>query len=87
MPRVVWASFMACGLFAGSSTGKNINLHQPRFMAVVFISHVLQEVLAVADRVVVLRKGVKVGDLATEEADVDLIVKLMVGTEEVGCAR
>lgn len=56
-------------------------------VAVVFISHVLQEVLAVADRVVVLRKGVKVGDLATEEADIELIVKLMVGTEEVGCAR
>jgi len=56
-------------------------------VAVVFISHVLQEVLAVTDRVVVLRKGVKVGDLATEEADIDLVVKLMVGTEEVGCAR
>ncbi len=56
-------------------------------VAVVFISHVLQEVLSVTDRIVVLRKGVKVGDLPTSEADIDLIVKLMVGTGEVNHGR
>lgn len=48
-------------------------------VAVVFISHTLQHVLEVADRIVVLRKGRKVGDLPTEEADLERIVKLIVG--------
>jgi len=49
-------------------------------ISVIFISHVLQEVFEVADRVVVLRRGKKVGDLITEETDKDEIVKLMVGS-------
>jgi len=49
-------------------------------ISVVFISHVLQEVFEVADRVVILRRGKKVGDLMTEETDKDEVVKLMVGS-------
>ena len=56
-----------------------------RGVAVVFISHVLPEVLGVTDRIVVLRRGEKVGDLPTSNADQDLIVKLMIGTEVIGC--
>jgi len=56
-----------------------------RNVAVVFVSHVLPEVLGVTDRIVVLRRGEKVGDLLTKEADQDLLVKLMIGTEVVGC--
>lgn len=55
-------------------------------VAVVFISHVLPEILAVTDRIVVLRRGQKVGDLMTRDSDQDLVVKLMIGTEVVGCA-
>lgn len=54
-------------------------------VAVVFISHVLPEILSVTDRIVVLRRGQKVGDLPTDDADQDLIVKLMIGSEVVGC--
>ena len=54
-------------------------------VAVVFISHVLPEVLSVTDRIVVLRRGKKVGDVRTSDADQDLIVKLMIGSEVVGC--
>ena len=54
-------------------------------VAVVFISHVLPEVLTVTDRIVVLRRGRKVGDVRTSDADQDLIVKLMIGSEVVGC--
>ena len=54
-------------------------------VAVVFISHVLPEILSVTDRIVVLRRGQKVGDLPTNEADQDLIVKLMIGSEVIGC--
>jgi simple sugar transport system ATP-binding protein len=54
-------------------------------VAVVFITHVLPEVLHVTDRIVVLRRGQKVGDLPTCDADQDLLVKLMIGTEVIGC--
>ena len=52
-----------------------------RNIAVVFISHTLQEVFSVADRIVVLRKGEKVGDFPTPELTIDEAVKLMVGGE------
>lgn len=51
-----------------------------RGISVVFISHVLQEVFEVADRMVILRRGKKVGDMPTDETDKDEVVKLMVGT-------
>lgn len=51
-----------------------------RGITVVFISHVLQEVFEIADRIVILRRGKKVGDMTTEETDKDEVVKLMVGT-------
>ena len=54
-------------------------------VAVVFISHVLPEILSVTDRIVVLRRGQKVRDLPTDDADQDLIVKLMIGSEVAGC--
>ncbi len=56
-----------------------------RGVAVVFISHVLPEILGVTDRIVVLRRGQKVGDLATGEADQNLVVRLMIGSEVMGC--
>ncbi len=52
-----------------------------RDIGVVFISHTLQEVFAVADRIVILRKGEKVGDLPADELTIDEAVKFMVGGE------
>ncbi|MGY4707591.1 ATP-binding cassette domain-containing protein [Candidatus Bipolaricaulota sp. J31] len=52
-----------------------------RNIGIVFISHTLQDVFAVADRIVILRKGEKVGDLPAEELTIDEAVKLMVGGE------
>jgi simple sugar transport system ATP-binding protein len=46
---------------------------------VLIISHNLQDVFAVADRIVVLRRGRKVGDLITSETTTDEVVGLMVG--------
>jgi len=48
-------------------------------MAVVIISHNLDEVIAVADRCVVLRQGQMVGEVAAEEANREKIVSLIVG--------
>jgi len=46
---------------------------------VIFISHNLQDIFAVADRIVVLRRGVKAGERRPMETDADEIVRLMVG--------
>ena len=48
-------------------------------VAIIFISHNLQDIMAVADRILVLRRGRKVGELARTEATGDEIVRLMVG--------
>jgi len=50
-------------------------------MAVIFITHKLQEVMAVADRIVVLRKGKVVGRLRREEATIPQLARMMVGRE------
>jgi ribose transport system ATP-binding protein len=50
-------------------------------LAIVYISHFLEEVKAVSDRITVLRDGKTVGDGATNELSVDRIVALMVGRE------
>jgi general nucleoside transport system ATP-binding protein len=49
--------------------------------AVVFISHKLNEVLDVADRVTVLRRGKKIDTVQTEGADERSLARLMVGRD------
>ncbi len=50
-------------------------------VTVVYISHRLQEVFEVGDRITVLRNGRKVETLTAKEATIPRIVKLMVGKE------
>jgi ABC-type uncharacterized transport system ATPase subunit len=52
-------------------------------LGVLFISHKLSEVLALSDRIVVLRAGRKVADRPTAGADRLMIANLMVGREVV----
>ena len=47
--------------------------------SVIFISHNLQDIFAVADRIVVLRRGIKAGERRPAETDTDEIVRMMVG--------
>lgn len=46
---------------------------------VIFISHNLQDIFAVSDRIVVLRRGVVAGERAISETDHSEVVKLMIG--------
>ncbi|MCB1496564.1 MAG: sugar ABC transporter ATP-binding protein [Bauldia sp.] len=46
---------------------------------VIFISHNLGDIFAVADRIVVLRRGIKAGERVPAETTSDEIVRLMVG--------
>ncbi len=48
-------------------------------ISVVFIGHRLEEVLGLADRIIVMRDGERVGALPIEEATEDTLIRLMVG--------
>jgi ABC-type sugar transport system ATPase subunit len=50
---------------------------------VIIISHNMQDVFAVADRIVVMRRGKKVGERLSKKTTPDEIVSLMVGAEAV----
>ena len=58
-----------------------VRLLASRGVAVILISHNMQHVLAVTDRIVVLRAGHKVGDLATRQTSGREIVTLITGSE------
>ncbi len=47
--------------------------------AIIIITHKLQEVMALSDRVTVLRKGKYIGTIPTHEATVELLTEMMVG--------
>jgi ABC-type sugar transport system ATPase subunit len=52
-------------------------------VAVILISHNLEEVISVADRAVVLRQGNKVGEVSATESNHERIVSLIVGGQAV----
>jgi ribose transport system ATP-binding protein len=56
-------------------------------VSIVYISHRLGEVRALADRVLVLRDGCNSGELARGEASHDAMVRLMVGREVSGLSE
>lgn len=48
-------------------------------ISVIFIGHRMEEVLSLADRIVVMRDGERVGTLPIEEASEETVIRLMVG--------
>jgi ABC-type sugar transport system ATPase subunit len=52
-----------------------------RGVSVVYVSHKIEEVLTISDRITVLRDGRNVGTVATAEATIEGIIKMMVGRE------
>ncbi|MBF7141631.1 MULTISPECIES: sugar ABC transporter ATP-binding protein [Pseudomonas] len=48
-------------------------------VAMIFISHHLEEIFQVCDRITVLRDGANVGGMATARSDLDQLVEMMVG--------
>ena len=50
-------------------------------MSIIIISHNLQHVFSVADRVMVLRRGENAGDRIIKETDGDQVVKMITGAE------
>ena len=72
-PTAVLTPQEADGLFA------TVRKLAAKGLAVIFISHKLHEVLALCERVVVLRGGAKVADRPTAGADRAMLAELMVG--------
>lgn len=60
---------------------KIIGLLREKNVGIIYISHRLEELFAVTDRIVVLRDGKMVGDVETKTADKDDLIRLMVGRE------
>ncbi|WP_373218554.1 sugar ABC transporter ATP-binding protein [Ruminococcus sp. 5_1_39BFAA] len=58
-----------------------IRLLQKKKVGIVYISHRLEELFTITDRIVVLRDGKMVGDVPTKEADKDDLIRMMVGRE------
>ena len=52
-------------------------------LGIIIISHQLHDVFSVADRLVIMRRGVKVAERITKESNPDEIVGLIVGAETV----
>ena len=50
-------------------------------VGIIYISHRIEEVLSIADRVTVLRDGKVVGTQATKEVDADTVIRMMVGRD------
>jgi ABC-type sugar transport system ATPase subunit len=56
-----------------------LRLLRDRGVAIIYISHRLDEVLALADHITVLRDGLVTGSLPAREADKPTLIRLMVG--------
>jgi ribose transport system ATP-binding protein len=50
-------------------------------VGIIYISHRIEEVLSIADRVTVLRDGKVVGTLAAQEVEPDTVIRMMVGRD------
>ncbi len=66
---------------------ENIGMMTKDGLSVIFISHKLREVLAFSSRIAVLRHGVKVGEMATSDADQKAIARMMVGADTPEASR
>ena len=52
-----------------------------RGVAIIYISHRLEEVFQITDRITVLRDGEKIGTVSTPETDKESLISMMVGRE------
>jgi ABC-type sugar transport system ATPase subunit len=73
----------ALGVRQSMQVLKFVRAMAERGAAVLFISHNMQHVLQVTDRIVVLRHGEKVGDVRTAHATAQHIVTLITGSDLV----
>jgi len=84
---MVWASRLlimdeptaALGVAQSAAVLHNVKEVRERGLSVIIISHILPHILALADRVVVMRHGRKVADLPATGLDEHSLIELIVG--------
>jgi ABC-type sugar transport system ATPase subunit len=54
---------------------------KPKGVAIIYVSHKIEEVLQISDRITVLREGRYMGTMPKDEATVDKVIQMMVGRE------
>ncbi len=60
-----------------------VNRLKDHGIGIIVISHQMHDVFSVADRLVIMRRGEKVGELETRSTNADEVVSLIVGAETV----
>jgi simple sugar transport system ATP-binding protein len=80
-PTVITAAYPTRGLDIGATeTVRNILLQeQESGVAILLISEDLDEIFALADRILVLYEGHIIGEMSRDEADLEIIGLLMAG--------
>ena len=58
-----------------------VRLLKSKGVSIIYISHRLEEIFALSDRIEVIRDGEYIDTLITKDANVDQLIKLMVGRE------
>lgn len=58
-----------------------IKILQKKNVGIIYISHRIEEIFQITDRIVVMRDGKIVGNVKTKEAEKDRLINLMVGRE------
>lgn len=58
---------------------ETVNSLKKQGIAIIFITHRLEEVFKITDRIVVLRDGQFIGEIKTKDATIDQLVQMMVG--------
>jgi len=56
-----------------------LRLLKQKGMGIIYISHILEEVLKISDRITVLKDGKKQGTVKTSETNMDEIIRMMIG--------
>lgn len=66
---------------------KTLRIFKKEGKSIVFISHKLEEVMEISDRIVILRNGVVTGERKKEETNARELARLMVGREVIEVLR
>jgi ABC-type sugar transport system ATPase subunit len=72
----------ALGVAQSQAVLELVHRVRERGTSVVIISHILPHVLELADRIAVIRHGVKVADVPAEGVTQDRLIELIVGYEK-----
>ncbi len=75
------ADGLADGRREGSSSSRRSGACKTQGVGIVYISHKMDEIFELTDRITVLRDGVVQGTVETAETDVDRITRMMIGRD------